>query len=99
MMMPNNKLPKVASNGFFICTSKKYGTAIAVAPIKETAKTLYCCEVATKTVKEEDDGNYLHVTKAPDNFFRKGCSGSAHVYRVPKKEYPREHTFEIDFWR
>ena len=27
------------------------------------------------------------------------CSGSAHVYRVPKKEYPREHTFKIDFWR
>lgn len=99
MMMPNNKLPKVAINGFFICTSKKYGTTIAVAPIKETANALYCCEVATKTVKEEDDGNYLHATKAPDNFFRKGCTGSAHVYRVPKKEYPREHTFKIDFWR
>ena len=99
MLMPNSKLPEVASNGFFICTSKKYGTTIAVAPVKETAKTLYCCEVATKTVKEEDDGNYLHVTKAPDSFFRKGCSGSAHVYRVPKKEYPREHTFKIDFWR
>ena len=97
MRMPNNKLPQVASNGFFI--SQKYGNLIAVAPIKETAKTLYCCEVWTKKVKEEDDGNYLYVTKVPDNVVRKGCQGSAYVYRVPKKEYPREHTFKLDFWR
>lgn len=97
MWMPNNKLPKVASNGFFI--SHKHGNLIAVAPIKETAKTLYCCEVQTKKVKEEDDGNYLNVTEVPDNVFFKGCQGSAYVYCVPKKEYPREHTFKLDIWR
>ena len=99
MRMPNNKLPEVANNGFFICTSKKYGNLIAVAPIRETAKTLYCCEVLTKTVKEEDDGNYLNVTEVPDNVFRKGCQGSAYVYRVPKKEYPRERMVKLDIWR
>ena len=99
MRIPNNKLPKVASNGFFLCISKKYGSVKAVAPIKETAKTWYCCEVLTKTVKEKDDGNYLYVTEVPDNIFCEGCQGSAYVYRVPKKEYPRERTVKIDFWR
>ena len=97
MRMPNNKLPEVANNGFFI--SQKYGNLIAVAPIKETANTLYCCEVLTKKVKEEDDGNYLNVTEVPDTVFRKGCQGSAYVYRIPKKEYLRERTLKLDFWR
>ena len=99
MRMPNNKLPEVANNGFFICTSKKYGNLIAVAPIRETAKTLYCCEVLTKTVKEEYDGNYLNVTEVPDNVFCKGCQGSAYVHRVPKKEYPKERMVKLDIWR
>ena len=99
MRIPNNKLPKVANNGFFIFLSKKYGNQIAVAPIKETAKTLYCCEVLTKKVKEEYDGNYLNVTEVPDNVFCKGCQGSAYVYRVPKKEYPKERIVQLDIWR
>ena len=85
MRLPNDELPKSASNGFFYCVSKKYGSWIAVAPVKETAKTLYCCEVLVKKVKEEWNGDVCTYVEEPDNVFRRGVQGRAYVYRIPKK--------------
>ena len=97
MWLPNDELPKSASNGFFYCVSKKYGSWIAVAPVKETAKTLYCCKVLAKKVKEEWNGDVCTYIEEPDNVFCKGVQGRAYVYRIPKKDYPREHIHSVDF--
>ena len=98
MRIPTSELPAVAKNGFFICTSKKYGQWTAVAPVRETAKTLLCCAVQTKTVREDNDGNYIKLTVVPgDEFF--ACQDDVHVYSVRKGEYPKERVVTVrDAW-
>lgn len=94
MRIPIDKLPAVAENGFFIRTSKKYNSWTAVAPVKETARALLCCQVQTKTVKEENDGNCLITTEVPgDRFWR--CQGDVRVYTVRKGEYPKERVSKL----
>lgn len=97
MRISIDKLPATAKNGFFICTSKKYNQWEAVAPIKETAKTFLCCQVQTKTVKEENDGNYLTITEAPGDRFC-FCQSDVHVYTVSKGEYPKERVSRLPLY-
>lgn len=99
MRINNDKLPAVAKNGFFYCTNKHYGQYVAMAPVKETAKRLYCCEVLREEVGRRENSDTLYIMEAPSNTFRKGCQGSAYVYVVPKNEYPKTHEFTLDMGR
>lgn len=102
MIVNRDCLPKTAKNGFFINTSigKRYGSRpIAVAPIRETAKTWYCCEVTRKCVNEHLEGDYLCITDEPGSEFCKDWQGEAYVYRVPKKDYPKTDSYRIDMYR
>ena len=99
MRINNDKLPAVAKNGFFYCTNKHYGQYIAMAPIKETSKRLYCCEVLTKEISCNENCDTLYSVKVPSETFRKGCQGSAYVYVVPKNEYPKTHKLTLDMSR
>lgn len=99
MTIKNDELPEVAKNGFFYCTNKHYGRYVAMAPIKETAKRLYCCEVHTEEVSSTLNCDIETVVKVPGKKFRRGCQGTAYVYVVPKGDYPKTNTIRLDWGR
>lgn len=99
MRINNDKLPAVAKNGFFYCTNKHYGQYVAMAPVKETAKRLYCCEVLREEIGRRENCDTLHIIEAPGKTFCKGWQGSVRIYVVPKNEYPKTHEFTLDMGR
>lgn len=97
MRISIDKLPATAKDGFFIRVSKKYDSWIAVAPVKETAKTLLCCQVHVAWAKRESDGNYDYVTEVPsDQFFT--WQDDVRVYAVRKGEHPKERVVRIPLY-
>lgn len=99
MRIKNDELPEVANNGFFYCTNKHYNRYVAMAPIKETAKRLYCCEVYEDEVSSTLNCDIWTIVKAPSKTFVRGCQGEAYVYVIPKGDYPKTHKFTIDLCR
>lgn len=101
MRIDNDKLPKVATNGFFYRKFHHGFTEMTpMAPIKVTAKRLYCCETTTETVSRRwKNIDMEEITEKTSSMFAPGPQGSAIVHVIPKRDYPKTRTWTWDHGR
>lgn len=100
MRIDNDKLPKVATNGFFYRKFHHGFTQMTpMAPIKETAKRLYCCETTTEDISSEWNCDMEKITQKTSTIFKKGPCGFAYIHVIPKGDYPKTRTLTLDWGR
>lgn len=100
-IIDNDKLPKIATNGFFYWKFHHgFTETIPLAPIRETAKRLYCCKTTTEEISRKwlnDDME--EITEKTSTIFAKGPSGYVEVHVIPKGDYPKTRTWIYDHGR